>query len=194
MTNKKLQAKDLIHIGIFTAVYFVVFFACGMLGYIPILFIVLPVIVPIGTSIPFMLFLTKVKKFGMVTIMAIILGLLMFATGHTWLPIVTATGCGLIADIIFKAGEYKSFKHTVLGYAIFSVWPIGAMLPLWVMRESYLEYIRVSMGQEYTNMILSLTPNWSVFILIGAAFIAGIIGAYFGKAVLKKHFEKAGIA
>ena len=31
--NNKLQAKDLINVGIFTAIYFVIFFAGMMLGY-----------------------------------------------------------------------------------------------------------------------------------------------------------------
>ncbi|MCC7549957.1 MAG: MptD family putative ECF transporter S component, partial [Methanobacterium sp.] len=65
----RLNTKDLITTGIFTAIYIVIFFACGMLGYIPILLVFLPLICPIVTGIPFMLFLTKVKKFGMVTIM-----------------------------------------------------------------------------------------------------------------------------
>ena len=34
--SKKLQAKDLINVGVFTAIYFVIFFAGMMLGYIPI--------------------------------------------------------------------------------------------------------------------------------------------------------------
>ena len=34
--SNKLQAKDLINVGIFTAIYFVIFFAGMMLGYIPI--------------------------------------------------------------------------------------------------------------------------------------------------------------
>lgn len=36
MEKNKLQAKDLINVGIFTAIYFVLFFAGMMLGYIPI--------------------------------------------------------------------------------------------------------------------------------------------------------------
>lgn len=32
--SNKLQAKDLINVGIFTAIYFVIFFAGMMLGYI----------------------------------------------------------------------------------------------------------------------------------------------------------------
>lgn len=191
--NNKLQAKDLISVGIFTAIYFVIFFACGMLGYIPILFILLPVYIPIITGIPFMLFLTRVKKFGMVSIMALILGLIMFATGHTWVPIITAAICGILADLIFKAGKYQSFKHLVIGYGVFSIWSMGAMLPLWLMRDSYFEYIRKSMGDDYTNTILSMTPNWLAFVVVIVAFIAGIIGAFFGKAVLRKHFKRAGI-
>lgn len=191
--DKKLQAKDLIRIGIFTAIYFVIFFATGMVGYIPILFILLPVLVPIITGIPFMLFLTKVQKFGMVTIMGILLGFLMFVTGHTWVPLVTGVVFGVLADLIFKAGHYQSAKNTVLGYGVFSVWAMGAMLPMWLMRESYFEYIRSNMGTEYTNTVLALTPDWVAFAVVAVAFVAGIIGAFLGKAVLKKHFQRAGI-
>ena len=74
--NNKLQAKDLINVGIFTAIYFVVFFAGMMLGYIPIFIPLLGLVCPILCGIPFMLYLTKVKKFGMVSLTGIILGLL----------------------------------------------------------------------------------------------------------------------
>ena len=135
--NNKLQSKDLINVGVFTALYFVIMFASGMLGFIPIMFLFLPLYMPIVSAIPFMLFLTRVKKFGMVTIMSFILGLLMYATGHTWVPLAASIICGFLADIIFKAGRYQSFKHTVLGYSVFSIWLMGAMLPLWIMRDSY---------------------------------------------------------
>ncbi len=185
--SNKLQAKDLINIGIFTALYYIIMFACAMLGYVPVLFILLPVYLPV------MLFLTKVKKFGMVTIMSVILGLLMFATGHTWVPIISAALCGSICDLILKAGKYKSFKHSVIGYGIFSIWSMGAMLPMWIMRDSYFDYIRSSMGDEYTNAVLALTPNWVAYAVVAVAFAGGVAGAFFGKSVLKKHFERAGI-
>ena len=62
--SNKLQAKDLINVGIFTAIYFVIFFAGMMLGYIPIFIPLLGLVCPILCGIPFMLYLTKVKKFG----------------------------------------------------------------------------------------------------------------------------------
>ena len=45
--SKKLQAKDLINVGIFTAIYFVIFFAGMMLGYIPIFIPLLGLVCPI---------------------------------------------------------------------------------------------------------------------------------------------------
>lgn len=191
--SNKLQPKDLINVGVFTALYFVIMFASGMLGFIPILFLFLPLYMPVISAIPFMLFLTKVKKFGMVTIMSIILGFLMFVTGHTWVPIVSTTVCGVLADFIFKAGEYKSFKHIVLGYSVFSAWLMGAMLPLWIMRDSYFVYIRESMGKEYADAIFAMTPNWVAFVMIGVIFIGAIIGVFLGRRILEKHFKRAGI-
>ncbi len=191
--KEKIQVKDLIRIGIFTAIYYIIFFASAMVGYIPILFVMLPIFIPLITGIPFMLFLSKTKKFGMVTIMGILLGFLMFATGHTWVPVLTGAVFGLLGDLIFKAGRYKSMKNTIIGSGVFGIWMVGAMLPMWLMRESYFEYIRVNMGDEYTNQILALTPNWLAVVVVVVAFVAGIAGAFLGKAVLRKHFEKAGI-
>lgn len=74
--SEGLKGKDLMNIGIYSAIYFVIVFACAMLGYIPIFMPLLTVIVPILGGIPFMLFLTKVKKFGMILIMSIIMGIL----------------------------------------------------------------------------------------------------------------------
>lgn len=73
-TNKKLKAKDLINVGIYTAIYIVIFFVVGMLNAIPVLYPFLYVLIPLISGIPFMLFLTKTEKFGMVTIMSVICG------------------------------------------------------------------------------------------------------------------------
>lgn len=192
--SNKIQAKDLINVGIFTAIYFILFFGIGMLGFIPVFMVIFPALIPIVTGIPFMLFLTRVKKFGMISIMGVILGLLMFATGHTWVPIVTGIVFSFLADLIVKAGQYKSFKHDMFGFATFSLWYLGAMLPLWVMRDSYFQYIRESMGDVYAEKLLGLTPLWVFFVIIICVFIGGLIGAKLGRSVLKKHFERAGIA
>ena len=62
----KLQGKDLINVGIFTAIYFVVMMAIAMLGFIPIFLPLLIVLVPLIGGIVMMLYYSKVQKFGMV--------------------------------------------------------------------------------------------------------------------------------
>ena len=123
--SKKLQAKDLINVGVFTAIYFVIFFAGMMLGYIPIFIPLLGLVCPILCGIPFMLYLTKVKKFGMVSLTGIILGLLNLIMGSGVLVLIFGIIFGIISDLILRAGKYQSWKCTLLGNGVFSLWIMG---------------------------------------------------------------------
>lgn len=191
--DNKLNVKDLINVGIFTAVYFVAFFATGMIGYIPVLMVILPLLLPIVGGIPFMLYLTKVNKFGMVTITGIIITLLMFATGHGWPILVLGITFAVLADLIFKSGKYKSWGKTVFGYCVFSEWILGAMLPMWIMRDSYFEKMRAGYGDEYTDTLMNIMSGWMLGVFPILAIVGAIIGAFLGRAVLRKHFKRAGI-
>lgn len=80
--NNKLQAKDLINVGLFTVIYFVLGCCVAIpIDFVPIFLPILGALWTLITGIPFMLFTTRVKKFGMVTLMAILSGLLMGLTG-----------------------------------------------------------------------------------------------------------------
>ena len=47
MKEKKLKIKDLVTIGVFAVIYLVIMFGVGMIGVIPILFLVYPTILGI---------------------------------------------------------------------------------------------------------------------------------------------------
>lgn len=191
--KEKLQARDLINVGVFTAIYFVVIMAIAMLGYIPIFIVLLGVLCPLIGGIPFMLYLTKVKKFGMVLITGIICGILMLAFGMGYWSIFTTIVFGIIAEFILKSGDYKSSKKSVLSYGIFSMWFVGNYIPMFVTRNQYFESLRSGFGDQYVNTLLTYTPNWSFWVLFASCFISGILGGLLGRKVLKKHFERAGI-
>ena len=57
--SNKLTVKDLINVGVFSALYIVLFFVTSFLGYIPILMLLLPVVCAVVVGIPFMLFLSR---------------------------------------------------------------------------------------------------------------------------------------
>ncbi|OUO77539.1 hypothetical protein B5F53_13145 [Blautia sp. An249] len=192
--SNKLQAKDLINVGIFTAIYFVLFFAGMMLGYIPIFIPLLGLVCPILCGIPFMLYLTKVKKFGMVSLTGIVLGLLNLIMGSGVLVFIAGVIFGVLSDLVLRAGKYQSWKCTFIGNGIFSLWIMGYVSRMFLTRDVFFSSLVSSYGREYVDTLMSYTPGWMFPVLFMLTFIGGILGALLGKAVLKKHFEKAGIA
>lgn len=67
--TKKLTGKELINVGIYTAMTLVIFFVVGLLTALPVVYPFLFLIWPIVCGIPMMLYYTKIKKFGMLTIL-----------------------------------------------------------------------------------------------------------------------------
>ncbi|MBU5317536.1 MptD family putative ECF transporter S component [Clostridium bornimense] len=193
--RNKLQAKDLINIGLFTALYFIIGCAVAIpIGFVPIFLPILGALWTLITGIPFMIFSTKVKKFGMVTIMAVLSGLLMGITGMGFWGVPLGVIFGLLGDLIMKSGNYKSIKKNILGYSVFSLWMIGTYIPMYFMVEQSFEHFESSFGQEYATRVMEVMPMWSLILVILGCFIFAIFGGLIGKAVLKKHFKKAGIA
>ena len=80
------------------------------------------VLCPLVGGIPYMLYVTKAKKFGMTAIMGFLIGLLNIFGGNGYLTMLTGLAGGLIADIILKKADYKSSKSAVLvfGYLVTS--------------------------------------------------------------------------
>ena len=79
--NSKIGAKDLITLGIFTVIYFVIGAALSLLVSIPIMVPFFPSVWALINGTVFMLYTTKVEKFGLVTLMGVLTGLLVGLTG-----------------------------------------------------------------------------------------------------------------
>lgn len=194
MDKKKIGVKDLINTGIYTVIYLVLFIVVGMLSFVPIFSFLFPIVIAILCGIPFVLFLTKVKAFGMITIMGTLLGLIVFAMGQGFYAIITGVVCGFIADLIHKAGEYKSWKLMIVSFCVFSEWVIGSMLPMWIMKDSFFESTREMQGDAFVDALEPLITVGGLALIIVLTVVGALVGAFIGKAVLKKHFVRAGIA
>lgn len=194
MEKKRIGIKDLVNVGIFTAIYFVMFFISGMTGLIPVMTIFYPVLLAMLGGIPCILFFTKTDKFGLVTIMGILLGLITFIMGYGPYAIGTGVVCGLVADFVMRAGQYKSWKHMLIGYCVFSEWAVGSQLIMFIFKDAYLAGYIETQGQDYTDAVSVLLKDYMIPVVIVAVAVGALIGAYLGKATLKKHFKRAGIA
>ena len=195
MKDNKLQAKDFITIGIFTALLFVVEFACGMLGFLhPYIVASYVILIPLVGAIPMMLFYTKIEKFGMLSIMSVLLAIIMFVTGMGYLGAPLIIAAGVAADLIAKSGRYKSFKKTVISHGVFCLWICANYFPVVVTADSYRQgLLEGGYSAEYCDNLFRAINSRTIAVLLILCFVFGCIGAYLGKAVVKKHFEKAGI-
>ena len=194
MEMEKLKIKDLVTIGVFTVIYFVLMFLSGMIGIVPILYLAYPTVAGIITGIVIMLFMAKVQKPGGLFILGSICSLIVIAMGNTYVILVHALISMVIAEIIRKTGGYKSFKHNMLSFAIFNTWICGFLMQVLLAKDKVIEIAETrGMGYAYIMKLIALLNFSSMVLVYIGAIVGGIIGAYIGKAFLKKHFEKAGI-
>lgn len=193
MQKDKLSAKDLILVGIITVLYFIAFMISGLLGAaIPVITVIIPFVLGILGAVPFMILVSRTGKFGAVTILGTLMGILCFFMGQDKISIPFGLVFGLSGDLILRCGAYKSWKTTVLGYMVFTEWVMGSMLPMWIMRDVFFEKYK-TVGEEYMETVKSLTANWMLPVVVVLGLVGAVIGAYMAKGILKKHFKRAGL-
>lgn len=194
-TNQKLTGKDLINIGIFSAVYFVLSFIGMFLGIIPILWILMPGAVAILTGIPFLLLSSKIQKPSVFFLMGGIIALLYYLTGQfTFLILITFLIGTLLSEVVRRISQYRSFKGNALSFILFSYGMTGSPLPVWLFREEFLSKIS-SQGipSDYIETLRSFSTIPMLMLLLISPIVGGLIGSILAKLIFKKHFEKAGI-
>ncbi len=192
--NNTLKIKDLVSIGIFGLIYLILTFVTAMLGLVPIMIYAIPVVLSIFGGIVVMLFMAKVPKPWALFLFGMITPCVMFAGGHTYLvPLIAVIFVG-IAQFIAKKGNFKSLKYNAISYAAFSCWMTGSLVQMILLKDKYIAaQIAGGMSVESINKIVALISWPSIIIVVFVTFIGGFLGAYIGKKMLKKHFEKAGI-
>lgn len=196
VSQKALKGKDLISIGIFSAIYFVINFIFMLLGGLhPLMWILMPGLIALFTGIPFMLMCAKVQKFGAVLIMGIITGLLYYVTGQfTLIILITFVIACALGEIARRVTGYGSFKGNTLAFVCFSLGMVGSPLPIWLMRDSFLAQItEQGMPQDYVSTLAALSSPVMLVVLVAAPIVGALLGAVITKGMFKKHFQKAGI-
>ena len=193
--NRITSPRNLINVGVFTAVYFVVLFAGGMLGILnPVMVLLGALAGTVVNAMVCMLYVAKTRALGAYTLLGLVIGLLMVATGHAWVTPILSTGLGLLADLITRAGGYTRTSTNALGFAVFSVWCVGPVLPvLWGSEEYFADMAR-RMGQDYADAMRAL---FSPAVIVGWSVIMSFVacgGGLIGRFLLRKHFAKAGVA
>ena len=189
--SDKMKAKDFITLGIFTVLFFAVVMVCIFASAATVVtFAFGSAIAAIPGGIIYMLMRAKVPKAGSVLLSGVVIGLIEFLIGAGWAVAVGFIAGAVIAELLARAGHYKSFWLNTIGYSV----ALGTYLPMVIM-TGYVDDMSTSNGvsAEYLTELHSFMNGTMVVIIAVVTFVAGIIGALIAKGVFKKHFQKAGI-
>ncbi|MDO5098313.1 MAG: MptD family putative ECF transporter S component [Corynebacterium sp.] len=193
--NSIVHPRNLVVAGVFSCVYFVVMFASGFLGvFTPAMMFVGGVIGILINSMVIMLYLAKVPCFGAFTILGAVLGLGMVVTGHVWFTVIVSIILGVIADSIAYAGKYRKAVLNSLGFAVFNLWTLAPLAPIFYNADEYFRYVAESMDSvDYAETMRNLFTPTVIIVWTCIAFVITFLAGLMGMRVLAKHFSRAGV-
>ena len=195
--TNKLTVPDLIIIGVFTALYFVLV-TIATFASVAIFpgfnNVVLPAFCALISGCVYTLLVVKLQKFGGISVMGIVMGLFFMISGHFIISFAANIVMGIVADCVAKVGKYKSKKWIILSYVLFSYGLFGPVIPMWFMKDAYVANL-VARGKDAVYIAeLFANINMVTFVLaVVATLICALVGGWFGMKMIKKHFVKAGI-
>ena len=193
--TNKLTVPDLISIGVFTALYFVLV-TIATFASVAIFpgfnNVVLPAFCALISGCVYTLLVVKLQKFGGISVMGIVMGLFFMISGHFIISFAANIVMGIVADCVAKVGKYKSKKWIILSYVLFSYGLFGPVIPMWFMKDAYVANL-VARGKDAVYIAeLFANINMVTFVLaVVATLICALVGGWFGMKMIKKHFVKA---
>ena len=195
INNKGLSVKDLVTVGIFSAL-FLVFALVGGIFFTPNP--VLTFYMPVGSALlcgpVYLLMMAKVQKRWAVTILGAILCIVWFVTGMHW---AMALGClimGIVADLAAGTGQYKSKKINSISYILLSLGGTASYLVFFADPDGWAQtMLGNGTEQSYIDTMRSTGTIRIMVIMLVGTILAASDSAFVGCKMLKKQFEKAGI-
>ena len=192
--NMKLKSKDLILIGIFTALLYAVSMLTAFVAVVPVGTIISGAVYGLLAAPIYMLYISKIKKPFVITITGIfcsLMGLMSF----TKISIALITFVFFVlADVIASIKKYQSYKFNTISYLVFSLWTLGIQGAYWYMQDFMVEFsLSSGMEQSWLDTMVKLATPLNFVIMVLTTLVCAYIGTLFAKLMFKKHFKKAGI-
>ena len=194
--EKKLTSKDLINIGVFSAIYIILNVIISGFVLTPILQLAMLPVMALVCAPVYMLFIAKVQKFGAILIMGLLfsalVGLLVYGNIYCFLVNLLFF---VVAEVLAYMGKYKNKKLNAISY-IFAVSSAIAEAGLPWVSGKYFYDLSVASGYsvEWAEGVDKLATPINLLIMIGLVIVCGFISVAFSNKMFQKHFKKAGIA
>ena len=188
--SRHLTIPDLITIGVFTALYFVLVAVATLFSSVALMgfgMILLPAVAALICGCVYMLLVAKVGKFGAISVMGIVVGLFLFVSGHFILSLAASIVFPVIADAIARAGDYRSKTGILASYVVFCYGLTGPILPLWFMKDAYVASLQArGKDSSYIDGVFAHVNTGTFFIAMIVVLVCALLGGWFGQEQIEE--------
>lgn len=193
---KQLQIKELMLVGAFGALYFL---CVGLGTLLSLLFdrsgsmMYAPACAALLAGPVYMLLLAKVRKFGAITLVGVLMAAFFFLSGYMTMAFLPSLLFGLLADVVANMGRYQSKLGNLLSYVCFSFGNLGPIILMWVVREAYIDNLMArGKSMEYIERVM-VAFNWNTVLWLACTIVcAAVISGLFGHYMLQRYFKTSG--
>ena len=192
--EKRFTIKDLITIGVFTAIILISgSILGGFLAINPLLTFYFPIAAAVLPGTPYLLLIAKVPKRGVIFMVGVIGGVLAYTMGMHWAMAIGGVIASFIADLVTGIKKYRSSFFNIFSYVIYCFGSMGTYFAYFVNREAWINYMLKSSPADYIKKMESVASPKVLIIMVVGTVIVALISGLIGKKLLNKQFEKAGI-
>lgn len=194
MKNEKLNSKDYITLGIYSAISFVIMLVAGITNLSPYTYLLYPITYALFNGVIYLYIVTKIPKKGAIILMNIVPILYLACTGVQ--GIISAASILIFAVIaeIIVGSDRTNMKKIQLSYLVFTAWAsIGGEYRFFLFSEGYFtEALKSGLDPAYVNTLRGFVDfKWWIGTIL-VTIVASFLGMKLGAAIVKKHLKKAG--
>ena len=193
--KQKLTVKDLITVGVFSAILLIcISLSGGPFAMFPTLTFYFPVGAALLAGPVYLLLVAKVPKPGPIFIAGLMMAIFCYVTGmHIGMTLGYLAGSAL-ADLVARTGRYRNIKINILSYIVFCLGGTGSYLAYFINPQAWVSRMsEKGTPQEYLDTMAATVNRRILITMLAGTVLVALFSGFVGSQLLKKQFEKAGI-
>ena len=193
--KQKLTIKELITVGIFSAIIFIcISLSGGPFAMFPALTFYYPVGGALLAGPVYLLLIAKVPKPGPIFTAGLLMAVFCYVTGmHIGMTIGYLAG-SVLAEFVAGIGRYKSIKINIISYIVFSLGGTGSYIAYFINPQAWASrMLEKGTPHEYLDTMAASVNNMILVTMFAGTVLVALFSGFVGSKLLKKQFEKAGI-
>ena len=193
--NTFITTRDLIPVGIFTAITLVIRFIVELFSLAgPAVWVFMPIVNVILLAPVYMLMISKLPRVGVVLITGIITGLFFLMVNGTWVSLTFYIVSALLADLSRLIIGCRKKGSAIVSYILYSLGSVGQFVTFLVLGQDYLEtLIAAGLDEAYVVNFTELLRSWVLPAISVGTAVAALIMAYVAIQMVAKNFQRENI-